>query len=191
MTTKLQQLYRDELSFLRLQGKAFAKRHPQLSRFLAEESADPDVERLLEGFAFLTARLREKIEDDFPELTGSLINLLWPNYLRPIPSMTIMRFDPSPESITHHQVVPKGTLVRSGGGESEDCRFHTVADLDVYPLVINDVGESRSRDKSIVTVTLTTLTEQPMATIGCAQLGFYLSGDAYTALTIYMWVFRR
>ena len=190
MTTKLQQLYRDELSFLRLQGKAFAKRHPQLSRFLAEESADPDVERLLEGFAFLTARLREKIEDDFPELTGSLINLLWPNYLRPIPSMTIMRFDPSPESITHHQVVPKGTLVRSGGGESEDCRFHTVADLDVYPLVINDVGESRSRDKSIVTVTLTTLTEQPMATIGCAQLGFYLSGDAYTALTIYMWVFR-
>ena len=190
MSAKLQQLYRDELSFLRLQGKAFAKRHPQLSRFLAEESSDPDVERLLEGFAFLSARLREKIEDDFPELTDSLINLLWPNYLRPVPSIAMMRFDPNPGSITHHQIVPKGTLVRSGGDESEECRFHTVADLDVYPLVINGVSESRSRDKSIVTVALNTLTEQPMHAIGCDQLDFYLSGDAYTALTLYMWIFR-
>ncbi len=76
MTTRLQQLYRDELSFLRLQGKSFALRHPQLSRFLAEEGSDPDVERLLEGFAFLSARLREKIEDDFPELICSLLKFI-------------------------------------------------------------------------------------------------------------------
>ncbi len=159
MTTRLQQLYRDELSFLRLQGKSFALRHPQLSRFLAEEGSDPDVERLLEGFAFLSARLREKIEDDFPELTCSLLNLLWPNYLRPVPSMTIVRFDPTSKSITNHKVVPKDTLLLSSLVDNERCYFHTTADLDVYPLVIEDVRESHSRDKTIISISLKTLAE--------------------------------
>ena len=60
----LEHYFRDELAFLRLQGREFAKAHPELSRFLAEHSSDPDVERLLEGFAFLTGSLRGKIEDD-------------------------------------------------------------------------------------------------------------------------------
>ena len=55
---KLNRFYRDELSFLRLQGREFAEAHPQLTRFLSEQSTDPDVERLLEGFAFLTGKLR-------------------------------------------------------------------------------------------------------------------------------------
>jgi len=63
---KLNRFYRDELSFLRLQGREFAEAHPQLTRFLSEQSTDPDVERLLEGFAFLTGKLREKVEDTFP-----------------------------------------------------------------------------------------------------------------------------
>lgn len=69
--------FREELSFLKEQGKHFTEVHPQLSRFLHGQVTDPDVERLLEGFAFLTARLREKVEDEFPELTHSLINMLW------------------------------------------------------------------------------------------------------------------
>ncbi|KMQ76746.1 type VI secretion system baseplate subunit TssF [Marinobacter subterrani] len=63
-----------------------------LTRFLSEQSTDTDVERLLEGFAFLTDKLREKVEDEFPEITHSLLNMLWPNYLRPVPICTIMRF---------------------------------------------------------------------------------------------------
>lgn len=50
----------------------------------AEKDADPDIERLLEGVAFLTGNLRQKIEDEFPELTHGLIKMLWPNYLRPL-----------------------------------------------------------------------------------------------------------
>ncbi|MEC8898887.1 MAG: type VI secretion system baseplate subunit TssF, partial [Pseudomonadota bacterium] len=65
VTMKLNRFYRDELSFLRLQGREFAEAHPQLTRFLSEQSTDPDVERLLEGFAFLTGKLREKVEDEF------------------------------------------------------------------------------------------------------------------------------
>ena len=125
MSVKLQQLYRDELAFLRLQGKDFAERNPQLSRFLASESSDPDVERLLEGFAFLTARLREKIEDDFPELTCSLLALLWPNYLRPVPSMTMMRFDPIENRLNGREIVPKNTLLISEEVDGIPCHFYT------------------------------------------------------------------
>ena len=65
----LKSKFRDELDYLRRLGRVFSRNNPQLARFLGEEASDPDVERLLEGFAFLTARLRLKIEDDFPELT--------------------------------------------------------------------------------------------------------------------------
>ncbi len=91
----LNRYYRDELNFLKRQGREFAEGNPGLSRFLSERSTDPDVERLLEGFAFLTGRMREKVEDEFPELTHSLISMLWPNYLRPVPSMTVVQFTPT------------------------------------------------------------------------------------------------
>ena len=68
--------FRNELTYLKAQGKDFAETHPQLSRFLSGRIMDPDVERLLEGFAFLTSRLQEKVEDEFPELTHSIINML-------------------------------------------------------------------------------------------------------------------
>lgn len=191
MSVKLQQLYRDELAFLRLQGKDFAKRHPQLSRFLAAESSDPDVERLLEGFAFLSARLREKIEDDFPELTCSLLALLWPNYLRPVPSMTMMRFDPVVNRLNDRQVVPKDTLLISEDVDGIPCHFYTTSEVDVYPLYIERVEENNSREKSMVSVSLHTLGEElAISQIGCDSLDIYLSGDDYTALTLYLWVFR-
>ena len=77
------QYFRDELSFLKEQGSHYSDLRPHLSSFLNGKHTDPDVERLLEGFAFLTSRLRAKIDDDFPELTHSMINLLWPNFIRP------------------------------------------------------------------------------------------------------------
>ncbi|HHY0626829.1 TPA: type VI secretion system baseplate subunit TssF, partial [Vibrio parahaemolyticus] len=86
--------FREELAYLREQGKVFSETYPQLSRFLQSRSYDPDVERLLEGFAFLTARLRAKADDEFPELTHSILNMLWPNYLRPVPSCTVIALTP-------------------------------------------------------------------------------------------------
>ena len=82
--------YQDELSFLREMGKEFAQAHPEVAHLLAGGESDPDVERLLEGFAFLTGRIRQKLDDELPELTNSMMSLLWPHYMRPVPSMTIM-----------------------------------------------------------------------------------------------------
>ena len=190
MSGQLQRLYRDELAFLRLQGQSFAKRHPQLARFLGESSSDPDVERLLEGFAFLSARIREKVEDDFPELTFSLLNLLWPNYLRPVPSIAMIRFDPIEQAITQRQQIPHNTELLAQPVDEVICPFYTTADLYIYPLRITQVDEQRSREKSTLTLQLNTLAEQPIRSIECNELRFFLSGEDYNALTLYLWIFR-
>jgi len=85
--------YQDELAYLRELGQEFAKANPEGAHFIAEAGGDPDVERLLEGFSFLTARIRQKLDDELPELTHSLIEMFWPHYLRAIPSMTIQQFE--------------------------------------------------------------------------------------------------
>lgn len=86
--------YQSELTALRQLGRRFAERSPALAPFLGQAGRDPDVERLLEGFAFLTGRLRQKLDDELPELTHSLMHLLWPNYMRPLPAFSILQFDP-------------------------------------------------------------------------------------------------
>ena len=92
--------YQSELSALRQLGRRFAERNPALAPFLADSGQDPDVERLLEGFAFLTGRLRQKLADELPELTHSLMHLLWPNYMRPLPAFSILQFDPLKHACT-------------------------------------------------------------------------------------------
>jgi len=82
--------YQSELTALRQLGKRFAERNPALAPFLAESGRDPDVERLLEGVAFLTGRLRQKLYDGLPELTHSLMPFTCPNYIRPLPAFATL-----------------------------------------------------------------------------------------------------
>ena len=93
MRPELLERYQDELTFLRHMGAEFARQHPGVaSRLLLEPErcADPHVERLLEGFSFLAARIHLKLEDDLPEITESLIEVLYPHFLRPLPSMSVV-----------------------------------------------------------------------------------------------------
>lgn len=189
---KLNRFYRDELSFLRLQGREFAEAHPQLTRFLSEQSTDPDVERLLEGFAFLTGKLREKVEDEFPELTHSLLNMLWPNYLRPVPSCTIMRFDPEVGNISERHSIERHTEIRSQPvGERKrttQCRFRTCRVVDVFPVTVADAHAEHSREVSSVTVDLGVHTNQPLSSLDLDTLRFYLGGESHAAETLYLWL---
>ncbi|MBV6286784.1 type VI secretion system baseplate subunit TssF [Pseudomonas aegrilactucae] len=184
----LRQGFRDELHYLRELGREFAEDNPQLARFLGEQSGDPDVERLLEGFAFLTAKLRLKIDDDLPELTHSMLQMLWPNYLRPLPSATIMRFDPLRQAITERQVLPKGTRLFSVPVDGISCEFRTCTDVVLFPLEMNLISDTHSRDKSIVRIDLGTTCDQALNSMGCDQLDFHLSGDDSNALTLYLWL---
>ncbi|WP_153101214.1 type VI secretion system baseplate subunit TssF [Paraburkholderia hayleyella] len=186
----LRRKFREELDYLRRFGREFSHDNPQLAQFLGEESADPDVERLLEGFGFLTAKLRLKIEDDLPELTHSMLQLLWPNYLRPLPSATIIRFEPVESAITQRQTVPRGTVVLSRPVDGIQCSFRTCTDVDLLPLRIEHVSDAHSREKSILTIDLQFLGNNPPDLMDCERLDFHLSGDDTTARTLYLWMAR-
>lgn len=131
--------YKDELSYLLELGREFYEANPDAAPFLAERGNDPDVERLLEGFAFLTGRIRQKLDDEFPELTHALLEILWPHYLRPIPAMTIVEFEALPQAQKESHHVPRGTEIDSiplkEKGEVP-CRFRTAYDVDVQPVLL-------------------------------------------------------
>ncbi|MFW5828820.1 MAG: type VI secretion system baseplate subunit TssF, partial [Planctomycetota bacterium] len=92
--------FQDELHYLRELGRDFSRHHPELAPFLAESSSDPSVERMLEGFAFLTSKLREKIDDELPEVSEALLQVLAPHFVRPIPSLTIMQCRSMPKAFS-------------------------------------------------------------------------------------------
>jgi type VI secretion system protein ImpG len=180
--------FREELAFLKEQGIEFTEVHPQLSRFLHGQTTDPDVERLLEGFAFLTGRLREKVEDEFPELTHSIINMLWPNYLRPVPSISIVKFSPNEKAISSRQTVSKGTRLDSLPVFDTVCHFSTCRDLDIYPLECDSVTTTHTREASVIDVNLRLLGEQTVDTMNLDSLRFYLGGHGYSAQMLYLWL---
>src|SRR6202043_4223132 len=96
MSDELYRYYEQELTFFRQLAGDFAEKYPKVAARLqldaAKESADPHVERLIEAFALLTARIRRKVDDEFPEVVESLLNMLYPHYLRPVPPMAIAQF---------------------------------------------------------------------------------------------------
>jgi type VI secretion system protein ImpG len=179
--------FREELAFLKEQGKEFSNIHPQLSRFLHGNTADPDVERLLEGFAFLTARLREKVEDEFPELTHSIINMLWPNYLRPIPSMSVVAFSPD-KSVSAKQAILKNTQLDSKLVKDHTCHFRTCRDVELYPLHCNSVQAEHSRETTVVKLSLSLTSSMTASDINLDTLRFFLGGDKYSSQTLYLWL---
>lgn len=184
----LKDRFTEELRYLRELGSDFAKDNPQLARFLGKDSSDPDVERLLEGFAFLTAKLRLKLEDDLPELTHPMLQLLWPNYLRPLPSATIVQFTPLEQSLSQSQQIPKGARLFSKPVDGIACEFRTCTDVTLQPFVISQVDATQTLDSSVVRIDLGTLIERPLNTLECDSLDFHLSGDDHSAQTLYLWL---
>jgi type VI secretion system protein ImpG len=108
--------YDAEMRYLLEAGEEFARAHPEQAAMLNLDKAgarDPYVERLFEGFAFLMGRLREKLDDDLPELTEGLVSLLWPHYLRTIPSMSVVEFTPDWREMKEQMRIVKGFEVNS------------------------------------------------------------------------------
>lgn len=184
----LKERFAEEMRYLRELGREFAEDNPQLAQFLGDKANDPDVERLLEGFAFLTAKLGMKIDDDLPELTHPLLQMLWPNYLRPLPSCTIVRFKPLPDAISQRQVLPKGTPLFAKPVDGISCEFRTCTEVSLYPLAVKCVSDAHSREASVVRIDLSVLTRQPLNSLGCDQLDFHLGGGNATAQTLYLWI---
>src|SRR5687768_3861766 len=91
--------YEQELTHLRRMGVEFARKYPKVAGRLElspDQCADPYVERLIESFAYLSARIRHNIESEFPQVPAALLSILYPHYLNPVPSMAIAHFDVDP-----------------------------------------------------------------------------------------------
>ncbi|MBO3277362.1 type VI secretion system baseplate subunit TssF [Pseudomonas schmalbachii] len=181
--------YQSELSALRQLGRQFAERSPALAPLLAQSGRDPDVERLLEGFAFLTGRLRQKLDDELPELTHSLMHLLWPNYMRPLPAFSMLQFDPLP----HPGVlpVPRGTSVESNPIDGVRCRFRTCFPTQVLPLALTALSYSVKGDGALLSVRLEMCCDGHLGELEMDRLRFHLAGERHVSQTLYLCLLRH
>lgn len=130
--------YQRELTYLRRSGSTFAQQYPKIAKRLdigPSDSSDPHVERLLESFAYLTARLQRDIDDQFPRFTEALLGVLYPQFTNPIPPFTIARFETSPQQgkLTGATTIPKGSKLFSRAQTGEVCSFQTGWDFDLIP----------------------------------------------------------
>jgi type VI secretion system protein ImpG len=141
MRDELLGFYERELIFMRRMGAEFARKYPKIAARLLldeEKTEDPHVERMIEAFAFLTGRINLKLADEFPEITESFLNVLYPHYLAPIPSMAITQFvygTPN-DKLTSVQRLPRGARLYSRPVDGTPCRFQTCYDAQLLPIEI-------------------------------------------------------
>lgn len=182
--------YQSELTALRQLGRRFAERSPALAPFLGEAGRDPDVERLLEGFAFLTGRLRQKLDDELPELSHSLMHLLWPNYMRPLPAFSILQFDPLQQS-GPAQRIPRDTPVESKPIDDVCCRFRTCYPTDVLPLDLTALSYSVKGDGALLSLRLEMSCDGHIGELNLERLRLHLAGERYISQMLYLSLLRN
>lgn len=184
--------YQEELTYLRDLGRAFARLNPALAGSLEEAGTDPDVERLLEGFAFLTARVRERLEDGAPEVIEHLAALLLPHYLRSTPACSVLQFTPNIKALRSRQTVPRNTEVATTPVQGTSCRFQTTSEVDLLPLAMRgfDLDESSANRKRIRL--MLEADEQGRASVFQERgLRFFLDGQRSVSTTLFMWLMRH
>jgi type VI secretion system protein ImpG len=136
--------YERELGFLRRYSREFAEKYPKIAGDLlmaGEVCEDPHIERMIQSFALMSARISKRLEDDFPEFTEALLEVLYPHYLRPFPSCSIARFDYSASAgqLTGTQIIPRGTELATRSVKGVACKFQTAYDVAVAPVRLEEV----------------------------------------------------
>ena len=200
MANRFLKHYTDELDALRSRATRFADAFPKIAgrlRLAPETSDDPHVERLIQSFAYTAARLRQKLDDGFPELSEGLLETLYPHFLAPLPAMTVVDFtsDPGAQEIRH---VPRGTEIESDPIEGDTCRFRTTQDVAIAPIKITKVSLmnrpfeapafANGNPMGCLALTLVPLGKAKIADLGLTTLRLYLgsgrqANDLYHLLT--------
>ena len=145
MRDELLGYYERELTFLRQMGGEFAEKYPKIaSRLLLEpdKCEDPHVERMIEAFAFLAGRVHLKIDDEFPQITESFFNVLYPHYLAPVPSMSLVQFslDRDQAQLTSGYSVDRSSILYSRPVQGTPCRFRTCYPVTLWPVELTSAA---------------------------------------------------
>ncbi|HEV7923259.1 MAG TPA: type VI secretion system baseplate subunit TssF [Thermoanaerobaculia bacterium] len=184
--------YLEELTYLRHMGERFARSYPKVAGRLElqrDECPDPHVERLIESFAFLTARIQSDLDADFPEIAAELLGVLYPHYLNPVPSMAVARFDFDPDrgKLTTGYVIPRHTPLFSVAEQGQVCRFRTAYSVTLWPIEVTEAEMepaekfeflgSSSDVAHVLRLRLQSRTD-PFEVLGVDSLRFFLSGES-------------
>ncbi|MDI7419379.1 type VI secretion system baseplate subunit TssF [Cronobacter turicensis] len=186
-----------EMRYLREAAKEFAQAHPDRAAMLDLDKAgtpDPYVERLFEGFAFSVGRLREKIDDDLPELTEGLVSMLWPHYLRTIPSLSVVAFTPALQSMKMAEHVPAGLEVysRPVGPKNTVCRYRTTRDMMLNPLSVSGVTMTIEPDgRSLLRIRFACSEQADWSQADLSRLSLYLATEAPVSSHLHLMLTRR
>ncbi|RRW88791.1 type VI secretion system baseplate subunit TssF [Pandoraea apista] len=198
--------YEAEMRYLREAGKEFARAHPDRARMLNMDrvgAVDPYVERLYEGFAFLTGRLRQKLDDELPELTEGLVSLLWPHYLRMIPSLSVVELRPNEAKLVNTEIVGAGIVVRSAPmavpGEhpgdrpsSVQCDYRTTQAVALHPIRLTHASSAVRQDgKSVLRMAFSIAPTADRDETDLSRLRLYLSADSPTAFSMHLALTRQ
>lgn len=206
MRDELLLYYERELDYLRKSAAQFAEKHPKVaSRLVLEPTKceDPHVERLLEAFAFLAARVHLKIDDEFPEITEALLSVVYPQLVRPIPSMSVVEFqlDPDKGKLTSGLRIERNSPLYSKPINGVPCTFRTCYDVTLWPITVA-AAELRSPSqlkpavKSLdspwaIRLELQCSPDVTFSSLKPDRLRFYLDGESGLVNTIYELLFCR
>jgi type VI secretion system protein ImpG len=197
--------YNKELGFIRRLASEFAKKHPKVAgqlRMTEDAIEDPHVSRLMQSVAFLNAGIREKLDDDYPELTQALLNILYPHYLSPIPSMAIVQFDPE-LSLAESVVIKKGTLIETLPINGAPVRFQTAYETTLLPITIQNAKlyghthtapaiQHKIHTPAVFQLSLKTfLPTQTFEALAPKKLRFFLKGTPQHVYTLYEMLMRE
>lgn len=144
MIDDLIEYYQRELAFLANNAGAFADAHPKIAsrlRLTKEAMEDPHVGRLIESVAFLNARLRHKIDDEYPELSDAILHTLYPHLIQPLPSVMVVQLQPA-EDLAEPVLVRAGTQIHTEPVDDEPCRYRLCRDVRMMPLKIESATMS-------------------------------------------------
>ena len=204
MNPRLLEYYERELQFIREMGAEFAQHYPKIASSLdlgGTECADPYVERLLESFAFLTARIQLKMDAEFPRFTQHLLEIVYPHYLAPLPSMTIVQFQADLKGGVTEEgfVLPRHTRLfsQSGAKGRSKCEFRTAHELTLWPIQIEEAnylplgealryaGSQVGGVKAGVRLKLQTAVEYNFQQLNIQNLPVYLHGSGAVPQQLY------
>ncbi|MGV3344907.1 type VI secretion system baseplate subunit TssF [Enterobacteriaceae bacterium LUAb1] len=186
-----------EMRYLREAGKEFAQTHPDRAAMLDLDkvgSPDPYVERLFEGFAFSMGRLHQKIDDDLPELTESLVSMLWPHYLRTIPSLSMVALTPQLSAMKMAEIVPAGLEISSRpvGPSNTVCRYRTTRAMLLNPMAVEQVTMTTEPDgRSLLSIHFACSAQADWSQADLKRLCLYLTADAPVSSTLHLMLTKR
>ncbi len=184
--------YENELTYLRRLSKEFASKYPKIASRLQMEGEvceDPHVERIIESFAFLTSRIHKKLDDEFPQITEAMLSVLYPHFLRPVPSMSIAQLQLAPGAeISTMQELPRHSQLLSRPVQGLPVRYRTGYPVEVWPIRIADArleAAERSafavtQDETVATLRLRieTTGQAKFSDLRIERLRIYLDGES-------------